>query len=280
MSRTLTAILSQDKITLHAALGLDSARIEIQCLLQAVLQVNRAWLLAHPEKVLDSEPYAQYMAWFERRLAGEPIAYLLGQREFYGLNFKVTNATLIPRPDTELLVEQALAQLPERGTLLDLGTGCGAIALSIAHARPDVKITTVDVSGEALAVANENAQRLHIRNLRLLCSDWFAALEDASFDLVVSNPPYIATQDAHLLQGDLRFEPYTALASGVDGLDDIRSITAQAKAHLNKGGWLLLEHGYDQAARVRDLLRLAGFTEVSSQTDLAGIERVTGGRIA
>ncbi len=281
-SRTLAVILSQDKISLEAALALEpgSARIEVQSLLQAVLQVNRAWLLAHPEEFLDSQQYAHYISWFERRLKGEPLAYILGQREFYGLNFKVTHATLIPRPDTELLVELALTRIPEGGAVLDLGTGSGAIALSLAHARADAKITAVDISEAALAVARENAQHLHLRNLRLLCCDWFESLTGENYHLIVSNPPYIAAKDAHLLQGDLRFEPHSALASGADGLDAIRQITAQAKTYLKPGGWLLLEHGYDQAARVRELLLLAGFSEVGSEKDLAGIERVSGGRNA
>jgi release factor glutamine methyltransferase len=265
----------------EAVLNLDtsSARIEVQCLLQTVLQVNRAWLLTHPEQSLNPEQYTRYTALFERRLRGEPIAYILGEREFYGLNFKVTPATLIPRPDTELLIELMLQRIPQRETLriLDLGTGSGAVALSIAHARPDTEVTAVDASQEALDVARENAQCLNIDNVRLLHSDWFSALTGERFDLIVSNPPYISASDAHLIQGDLRFEPRAALASGADGLDDIRRIIAQARAHLNAEGHLLLEHGYDQAARVRALLQQAGFTGVFSARDLAEIERVSGG---
>ena len=317
MSQTIQTILTQDKFALEAALSLDtgSARIEVQCLLQAVLQVNRAYLLTHPEQQLNTEQRARYVALLERRLRGEPLAYILGEREFYGLNFRVTPATLIPRPDTELLVELALARIPQpspqpspealssilsrsrerrqtrralfnscgRGSLfrvLDLGTGSGAIALSIAHTRPDVEVTAVDASPEALNVARENAQCLNIGNVRLLRSDWFSALPGERFDLIVSNPPYIADGDAHLAQGDLRFEPRDALASGADGLDDIRRIVAGAKQHLDAGGWLLLEHGYDQAERVRELLRQHGYAEVLSARDLAGIERVSGGCIA
>lgn len=266
---------------LAVALDLDAAgaRIEVQCLLHAVLQVNRAYLLTHPEQPLTPEQHARYAALFERRLHGEPIAYILGEREFYGLNFSVMPATLIPRADTELLVELALQRIPPRSAfrVLDLGTGSGAIALSIAHARPDAEVVAVDASEDALEVACSNAQRLGLHNVCLLHSDWFSALRDERFDLIVSNPPYIAAGDEHLTQGDLRFEPRSALASGADGLDDIRRITAEAKVHLNPGGWLLFEHGYDQAGRVRALLHRAGFGCAFSACDLAGIERVTGG---
>jgi release factor glutamine methyltransferase len=294
-------VIQQDSRQLQTALNLDAstARIEVQCLLQAVLQVHRAYLLTHPERLLSDHEYASYSALFERRMQGEPIAYLLGMREFFGLNFKVTPATLIPRPDTELLVELALHQTPspglsphlsclrgERGAaggergfrVLDMGTGSGAIALSIAHARPDTEVVAVDASQAALIVAQYNALTLKIRNVRLLHSDWFAALADERFDLIVSNPPYIEACDVHLSQGDVRFEPLGALASGSDGLDDIRRIIDEAKDHLNSGGWLMLEHGYNQAARVRELLQQAGFAEVSSVRDLSGTERVTMGR--
>jgi len=281
MPSSLAETLRNDSRLLEAVLNLDSssARIEVQCLLQAVLQVNRAWLLTHHEQILDAEQQARYTALFERRLHGEPLAYILGEREFYGLDFKVTPATLIPRPDTELLVELALQRIPPRGAfhVLDLGTGSGAIALSIAHARPDIEVTAVDAVQDALDVARENARHLNIGNVRLLRSDWFSALAGERFDLIVSNPPYIADGDMHLAQGDLRFEPHTALASGADGLDDIRRIVAGAKEHLNAGGWLLFEHGYDQAERARMLLNAKGFTEVFSARDLAGIERVSGG---
>ena len=301
MPHTIQSIVTCDKTTLEATLDLDSgsARIEVQMLLQQVLGVSRAYLLAHPEQILDEMQAATYRALLQRRLTGEPLAYILGEREFYGLNFRVTPATLIPRADTELLVELALQRIPQplasqtppglplsgeerwrnkhAFRVLDLGTGSGAIALSIAHARPDIEVTAVDASREALDVAQENARRLNLGNARLLRSDWFSALAGERFDLIVSNPPYIADGDAHLAQGDLRFEPRTALASGADGLDDIRRIVAQARLHLNAGGWLLLEHGYDQAERVRELLQQAGFTGVFSARDLAGIERVSGG---
>jgi len=262
---------------LQYALNLDasSARIEVQCLLQAVLGVNRAYLITYPERILNDDEHARYAALFERRLRGEPIAYLLGMREFFGLNFKVTPDTLIPRPDTELLVELALQHIPQRGAVLDMGTGSGAIALSIAHQHPDAAVVAVDASTAALEVAAENTRRLGLKNVRLLHSDWFARLAGERFDLIVSNPPYIEANDAHLDQGDVRFEPLSALASGPDGMDDIRRISAGAVAHLRSGGWLMLEHGYDQAERVRRLLQESGFLDVSSARDLAGIERVT-----
>jgi release factor glutamine methyltransferase len=318
MTPCIEEILRLHSKRLQAALNLDfgSARIEVQSLLQAVLQVDRAFLLTHPEQAPSDEQLSRYTALFERRLNGEPIAYLLVSREFYGLNFKVSPATLIPRPETELLVELALQRIPaslspltldvttshstrlpkdgsqvagyageggrqagrgKKFRVLDLGTGSGAIALSIAHARPDVEVVAVDASEAALEVAHENALRLNIGNVRLLRSDWFSALHGEHFDLIVSNPPYVAANDAHLARGDLRFEPRAALASGADGLDDIRRICAQAKAHLIPDGWLLFEHGHDQAERVRALLQQAGFAGVFSARDLADIERVSGG---
>jgi release factor glutamine methyltransferase len=259
-----------------------SARIEVQCLLQNVLQVNRAWLLSHPEQSLDTDQQQRYIELFERRLRGEPVAYLLGEREFYGLSFKVSPATLIPRPETELLVDLALQRIPQQGVyrVLDLGTGSGAIALSISHARPDSDVVAVDASTTALEVAQVNMQTLGLGNACLRQSDWFSALREESFDVIVSNPPYIAAKDAHLAQGDVRFEPHDALVSGPDGLDDIRRICAQAKVHLRPNGWLLLEHGYDHAAEVRALLQQSGFQEIFSARDLAGIERVSGGKNA
>lgn len=284
---------------LQAALQLEGreARIEVQMLLQAVLKVPRAYLLAHPERELNEAEQSAYCALLQRRLAGEPMAHILGEREFFGLNLKVTPATLIPRPETELLVELALERIPSplplplsrkrereersggRGgefRVLDLGTGSGAIALAIAHARPDVEVLALDASAAALGVARENAQRLGLRNVNFQHSDWFSALSGNSFDLIVSNPPYIAADDVHLSLGDVRFEPLSALASGADGLDDIRRIVAQAGGFLEPGGWLLLEHGYDQAASVREILRQNDYVRIFSAQDLAGIERVSG----
>lgn len=281
--RTIQNILTQDSAQLVARLALDvsSARIEVQCLLQHVLNATRAYLLAHPERSLNDVEQARYNKLLQRRLLGEPIAYLLGEREFFGLTLKVTPATLIPRPETELLVELALQRIPElqQCRVLDLGTGSGAIALAIAYNRPQATVLAGDASAAALAVARENVQRLGIANVTLMQCDWFSALATQRFNLIVSNPPYIAAADPHLSRGDVRFEPASALASGEDGLRDIRQIVSQAQTHLERGGWLLLEHGYDQAAQARELLQHEGFVEVFSARDLAGIERVSGGRI-
>ena len=273
--------LQRDIPRISETLELDTstARIEVQSLLQHVLQVPRAFLLAHPEQILDTKQQTTYDALLLRRLQGEPVAYLLGEREFFGHNFKVTPATLIPRPDTELLVELALQRLPQGKVcrVLDLGTGSGAIALSIAHSRKDAVVTAVGASEAALEVACENAQRLSVANISFLRSDWFSALDGQYFDLIVSNPPYVADGDAHLTQGDVRFEPLSALASGADGLDDIRSIASQAATYLEQGTWLLLEHGYDQAAQVRDIFRQNGYVKIFSAIDIAGLDRVSGG---
>ncbi len=290
---SISAVLAGDAKKLTDTLQLTAAesRIEVQMLLQRVLQVNRAYLLAHPERTLGETEAADYQALFQRRLCGEPMAHILGEREFYGLNLRVTPDTLIPRPDTELLVELAVrnlappALIPADATaqaqlsVLDLGTGSGAIALAIAHECPHVKVTAVDASPEALAVARGNAERLGMRNIQLLPGSWFEPVKDEQYSLIVSNPPYIAESDPHLQCGDVRFEPVSALVAGADGLDDIRQIIRQAPAHLYPGGWLLLEHGYDQSERVRTLLQQAGFTMVFSGQDLAGIERVSGGRL-
>jgi release factor glutamine methyltransferase len=264
------------------ALESSSARIEVQCLLQYTLHVPRVYLLAHPERCLTDAEFTHFKEFMQRRLLGEPVAYILGEREFFGLSLKVTPATLIPRPDTELLVELAVQRIPasERCEILDLGTGSGAIALSIAHACPQAKVVACDASAAALAVAQENAQALGLSNVNFVQSDWYAALGAQRFRLIVSNPPYIAAGDPHLAQGDVRFEPLSALVSGHDGLDDIRHIISHAAAHLLPGGWLLLEHGYDQAVQVRNLLQHAEFNDVFSACDLAGIERGSGGRIS
>ncbi len=292
MQRTLQDILLQDatRLTEASKIALGSARIEVQCLLQQALNVSRAYLLAHPERCLNEPEQTHYNELLQRRLRGEPIAYLLGEREFYGLMFKVTPATLIPRPETELLVELALQRIPEKPPspppacgigskfrVLDLGTGSGAIALAIAHSRPDIEVLACDNSAAAIEVARENAQRLGIANVAFMQSDWYDALDVQRFNLIVSNPPYISVTDPHLAQGDLRFEPSSALISSDDGLRDTRHIVAHAQTHLEPGGWLLLEHGYDQATQVRQLLHQAGLVEVFSARDLAGIERVSGG---
>lgn len=262
--------------TLQAGLPLEA--LENRILLCHALGITRVGLITQSERVLDEDEAARLAALVQRRLDGEPIAYIVGQREFFGLPFQVGPAVLIPRPDTELIVELALERLAPRARLLDMGTGSGAIAVAVAHTRPDAQVTALDVSEDALALARTNAAA-NGAQVRFLRSDWFAALgEDDVFDLVASNPPYIASGDEHLAQGDLRFEPVDALTDHADGLSDLRTIVAGAARHLVSGGWLLLEHGYDQAAAVRALLMEAGYLDTQSWRDLAGIERVSGGR--
>jgi len=255
----------------------DEALVDARLLLQDSLRVNHAWLIAHMCDDLTDAQLQSFEQLLSRRLKGEPVAYILGMREFYGLPLKTNPATLIPRPDTETLVEAALDKLPSNQSLkvLDLGTGTGAIALAIAKNRSKADVTALDYSQEALSVAQENAQNSQITNVRFLQSDWFSSLQGEKFDVIVSNPPYIAEDDTHLTQGDLCFEPLTALASGKDGLDDIRKIIQAAPSHLNRNGWLMLEHGYDQAERVGELLKLHGFQQISHVPDLAGTLRVT-----
>jgi release factor glutamine methyltransferase len=253
--------------------------LEARMLLERVLGKTRAWLIAHADEAAGAETAQAFAALAGRRREGEPIAYILGKREFYGLDFQVTRAVLIPRPETELLVELALERIPENAVarVLDLGTGSGAIAVALAKERPQARLTAVDVDYAALSVARANASRHGVR-VRFFCGDWFGALSGETFDLIVSNPPYVAAEDPHLGMGDLRFEPQRALVGGADGLDCIRAIVAKAGTHLRPGAWLLFEHGYDQAEACRALLEAEGYREVQSWPDLAGIPRVSGGR--
>ena len=255
--------------------------LEARMLFEHLLGKSRAWLIAHADEAADADSAKAFAALVARRCGGEPIAYLLGVREFHGLEFKVTPAVLIPRPETELLVDLALERLPADAPLrlLDLGTGSGAIAVALANARPRALLTAVDLNDAALGVARENARRQRVR-VRFFCGDWFGPLQGEVFDLIVANPPYVAVGDAHLVLGDVRFEPPRALLAGTDGLDCIRAIVARAGAHLIQGAWLLFEHGYDQADACRALLDAQGFGAVQSWSDLAGIERVSGGRVA
>jgi release factor glutamine methyltransferase len=331
MSASITVLLSQKEID----------KREAQMLLAHVLGISRAFVIAHAERTLDAAQEQRVRSLFSRRAAGEPIAYLLGTREFYGRDFVVSPATLIPRPETELIVEQALARLSEHKWpgrrasagvsreesardltspssqrrlgpspvvqsdstdglgpslrwddevnanflpdsaphILDLGTGSGAIAVTLALERPDAIVVAADISPDALDVANQNAHRLNAE-VEFIQSNWYANLTDRKFDLIVSNPPYVAGRDKHLSEGDLRFEPQIALTDeSSDGLQSIRSIVEGAPAHLHPGGWLLFEHGYDQVDACRALLLKAGFENLISIDDLAGIPRVAGGQI-
>lgn len=251
--------------------------LERRLLVAHALGMSRVALITRSETVLDAAQAQRIAELFKRRHHGEPIAYLLGEREFHGLDFAVSPAVLIPRADTELLVDLAIALIPRQGSALDLGTGSGAIAVALGAQRRDVQVTATDLSEAALTIARSNAVR-HSVSLRLLRSDWFAALNGEQFSMIVSNPPYIAAGDMHLTQGDLRFEPIDALTDHADGLNAVRNIVSNASKFLDDDGWLLIEHGYDQAGAVRSLIDHAQFYDVQSWRDLAGIERVSGGR--
>jgi release factor glutamine methyltransferase len=255
-------------------------RIEARVLLRGVLNESDAYLLAHGDDTLSAEQAQQYVGLVVRRAAGEPVAYITGRREFFGREFAVNPSVLIPRPETELLVELALQRLPASvpARVLDLGAGSGCIGLTIAADRPQAQVILVDVSEAALEIARANAAQWAPGNTTLLHSDWYSAIAAERYDLIVANPPYVAEGDAHLEQGDLRFEPRSALAAGADGLNDLQRIIAQAPLHLRAGGWLLLEHGFDQAVACAWLLEAAGFQEVFNSPDLAGMPRVSGGR--
>jgi len=270
-------------LTVSAALARSSlVPLEARILLGHVLGRDRAWIAAHGDAPVAPDDVKRFDAVTRRRHAGEPVAYLTGEREFYGLTFAITPHVLIPRPESELLVELALERIATDGApqVVDLGTGSGALALAMARQRPHAHIIAVDRSVQALELARHNGDRLGIGNVEFVESDWFGTLGDRRFAMVVANPPYVADDDPHLREGDLRFEPEGALRGGVDGLGAIRAIVEQVPHHLDAGGWLLLEHGHDQAQRVRALLTDAGFAQIRSRRDLAGIERVTLGRAA
>ena len=259
--------------------GLD--RMDAELLLAHCLGRSRAWLYAPADQAVDEQQADAYAGLVKRRMRGEPVAYICGQSGFWSLDLRVTADTLIPRPETELLVALALSRLQpgQPADILDLGTGSGAIALAIASERPACAVVAVDASSAALAVAADNARRLKLGNVVFEHGDWYAGLGDRRFDVIVSNPPYIADNDAHLGRGDLRFEPRTALASGPDGLNDIRRIVAGAHRHLRPGAWLLIEHGWDQGEAVRGLFAEQGFTEIIIERDLEQRDRVTMGKI-
>jgi release factor glutamine methyltransferase len=263
-----------------ARLSGEEARHEAEQLLLHALGVDRAWLFAHATDEVADEARERFEVLVQRRAEGHPLAYLTGRRGFWTLDLQVNTATLIPRPETELLVEQALARLPadDMVRVADMGTGSGAIALSIASERPLATVMATDVLGPALAVAVKNAQAHGLENVWFRRGHWYAALGADRFNMIVSNPPYIAANDPHLQQGDLRFEPPPALASGADGLDAIREIIGGAHEHLVPGGWLLLEHGWDQGPAIRELLAQAGFIGTETVQDLEQRDRVTLGR--
>ena len=259
---------------------------EARLLLGHVLARPAAWLIAHDDEVIGEDALLRFASLVARRKGGEPVAYLVGYREFYGREFGVSPEVLIPRPETELLVDIVLgkgvgagATVKSAARTLDLGTGSGCIAITLALEIPSAQVSAVDASDDALRVARKNAERLGA-SLRLLQSDWFESLSGESFDLIVANPPYIAEGDPHLAAGDLRHEPRQALASGVDGLDAIRRIVTAAPRHLRPGGQLWLEHGYDQANAVHELLAAAGLRDIEQHRDVAGIVRVSSGRLS
>ena len=258
-----------------------TARLDAELLLAAALGKPRSFLHTWPERIVSTEAAQAFDGYLQRRRTGEPVAYILGQQGFWNIDLEVATHTLIPRPETEMLVETALELLPGAipHRLLDLGTGTGAIALSLAKDRPQWSVTAVDRVEQAVDLAERNRQRLHLDNANVLLSHWFSAVEGQRFDLILSNPPYIASNDPHLVEGDVRFEPSSALVSGTDGLDDLRLIVSQAPAYLEPGGWLLLEHGYDQGAAVRDLLNTYGFEQIQTRRDLGDHERITFGRV-
>lgn len=257
----------------------ESPRRDAEILLEHVTGKARTYLLAFGETLLTPEQEAQLAALLARRKTGEPVAHLTGEREFWSLPLYVSAATLIPRPDTECLVEQALARLPDGPCrILDLGTGTGAIALALASERPDCQVTAVDVMPDAVALAQRNLARLGFSNVQINQSSWFSALAQHTFEMIVSNPPYIDEHDPHLSQGDVRFEPLTALVAANDGLADIEHIITTAREHLVPGGWLLLEHGWTQGAAVRALFSSAGYASVETCRDYGGNERLTLGK--
>lgn len=257
----------------------ESPKRDAEILLEHVTGKSRTYLLAFGETLLTAEQEAQLAALLARRKTGEPVAHLVGEREFWSLPLYVSAATLIPRPDTECLVEQALARLPTAAcSILDLGTGTGAIALALATERPDCTVTAVDVMPDAVTLAQRNVERLGLGNVTVLQSSWFTALENRLFALIASNPPYIDEHDPHLAQGDVRFEPLTALVAANEGLADLDHIVTTSRQHLLPGGWLLVEHGWTQGSAVRALFTNAGYREVATCRDYGGNERLTLGQ--
>ena len=254
----------------------DTARLDAEVLLAHALEKTRSHLHAWPEKLLSAEQQTQFQQLLQARIQGEPVAYLTGQREFWSLPLGLTPATLIPRPETETLVALALERIPadSHAVIADLGTGSGAIALAIAHERPGCQLLATEVSAAAIETASANAKQLGIENIEFLCGDWCTPLQARQLDVIVSNPPYIKDSDPHLQQGDVRFEPHTALAAGPQGMDDLTRIAHCARQHLRTGGWLLMEHGYHQRDAVTKLLVACGFNNIADHQDDAGLSRV------
>lgn len=277
-SKPMTIAEALNQATLHLVALHDTARLDAETLLAFTLKRNRSHLHAWPDRQLQPEQQARFNALIERRAAGEPVAYLTGRREFWSLELQVTPATLIPRPETELLVELALQHTPNATwRIADLGTGSGAIALAIASELPTCRVIATDRSTTALEVARRNAVTHSIRNVEFREGNWLEPLKEEIFNLIVSNPPYVASTDTRLNTSEIRFEPLTALASGPEGLDDIRLIADQARQNLAPDGWLLLEHGFDQGAEVMQLLLNLGYRQVQGHQDVAGLDRVTCG---
>lgn len=275
MPSTIDQIIRQAAQQIGAAS--PSPRLDAEVLVMHATGLARTALITRAQELLSPESEVRLQELFARRKRGEPVAYLTGKREFWSLDLRVTPDVLIPRPETELLVEQALMRIPEKTewTIADLGTGSGAIALAIAKERPRCRVIATDASETALAIAQANAIRLAINNIEFRHGEWLDPLADQVLDMIVSNPPYIAEQDPHLSQGDVRFEPRSALVAGADGLEAIRTITAGARRHLRHGGFLLLEHGFDQASAVRAALAGQGFTAVATFPDLQGLPRIS-----
>lgn len=258
----------------------DTARLDVELLLAHALKKDRAWLYTWPKKEIDQETLKFFETLFERRQDGEPIAYIIGEKAFWSLDLLVNNTTLIPRPETELLVELALEKLPQgKVNVLDLGCGTGAIALAIAKERPEALVFGVDLVPEAVVLAKENAKRNNLDNVKFLQSNWFSNIPKEKYDLIVSNPPYIDASDSHLNQGDVRFEPHSALISPDEGYADLKTIIQQAQMYLKEGAWLLVEHGWHQAERVRTIFSENRYNNTATAKDLAGNERVSFGKL-
>lgn len=278
MATEVSQLIAEGRLRLQRVTDQPSHEAEI--LLAAALGKSRAWVMAHPEeRILDCEATDRYESYVTRRSHGEPVAYVLGEKEFWSLPLEVTSDVLVPRPETELVVELALTHLPrdQEARALDLAAGSGAIALALARELPRTTVVGTDISAAAIAVARRNAQRLGLANVRFRTGNWFDPVADERFDLIASNPPYIAESDERVQPAVRRFEPHAALFGGTDGLEALRVIAGTAAGHLSPGGWLVVEHGDRQGLAVRELLHAGGFTDVRTHQDLAGLDRCTEG---